>query len=529
MQYFYASVKSQQWRGFTATAADGKSSRYSYDNNDMSQVLAQLNAEPEATDGSTDGSDGGQQSSSGSSTPGVTHLQDTASTYQWQVLQFKAPSGDDTIPEVKTLTATPELLGLAPRDVSLFAATTGPRKQRATITVRGPELLFRSECCRAIIRCDHAFLFPSRRMEDTVMLARALKANIARMPAGKEHSDPFEFKVLESLLAATVAYFESKAVRLHLLTDSVLNDIMDVVGQHSKARGIPNLVVNSVDLKQLLPIQRSLTELTADVKETSEAIQAVSDDDVALAAVCLSDRVAADSSRQRLPGLEGGRLRQTPAMYRAAVLLESYQRQVQSMDGELREVEENIDTVREVWHMSLDNTRNRTLQLNLLISIASFAAMMCTVPASFFGMNLHSGLEEVPELLWFVCGGCLVLSSATFVGILASHRLPRKMEEKKVRDFEAIRELLQHHLKDMDDIIAALRKHRVAMDPSQFKLLVADVYQNGSSTSNISSDEIELMFKVFDSNRDGKIDWRDAMKSRKDMGLRDSDMPHKLF
>jgi hypothetical protein len=45
---------------------------------------------------------------------------------------------------------------------------------------------------------------------------------------------------------------------------------------------------------------------------------------------------------------EGGRSRQTPAMYRAAVLLESYQRQVQSLDGELREVEENIDTAREV-------------------------------------------------------------------------------------------------------------------------------------------------------------------------------------
>lgn len=43
--------------------------------------------------------------------------------------------------------------------------------------------------------------------------------------------------------------------------------------------------------------------------------------------------------------------------------------------------------------MSLDNTRNRTLQLNLAISVASFALMASTVPASFFGMNLHSGLE----------------------------------------------------------------------------------------------------------------------------------------
>lgn len=43
--------------------------------------------------------------------------------------------------------------------------------------------------------------------------------------------------------------------------------------------------------------------------------------------------------------------------------------------------------------MSLDNTRNHTLQTNLTISIASFAIMTATLPASFFGMNLLSGFE----------------------------------------------------------------------------------------------------------------------------------------
>lgn len=47
--------------------------------------------------------------------------------------------------------------------------------------------------------------------------------------------------------------------------------------------------------------RRSLTELTADVKETSEAIKAVSDDDAALAALCLSDRCGGDGGRARLP------------------------------------------------------------------------------------------------------------------------------------------------------------------------------------------------------------------------------------
>ena len=36
-------------------------------------------------------------------------------------------------------------------------------------------------------------------------------------------------------------------------------------------------------------------------------------------------------------------------MFAAAALLESYLRQIQSIEGNLREADENIDTVREVW------------------------------------------------------------------------------------------------------------------------------------------------------------------------------------
>ena len=51
-------------------------------------------------------------------------------------------------------------------------------------------------------------------------------------------------------------------------------------------------------------------------------------------------------------GYRGDQDKQRAAMYRGAGLLESYQRQVQSLDGGLQELEENIDTVREVMTCS---------------------------------------------------------------------------------------------------------------------------------------------------------------------------------
>ena len=57
---------------------------------------------------------------------------------------------------------------------------------------------------------------------------------------------------------------------------------------------------------------------------------------------------------------------------------------------------ENMDSTRDVWAMQLDTIRNRIIRVELLVAVASFSLMMSTVPASFFGMNLTSGLEVMP-------------------------------------------------------------------------------------------------------------------------------------
>ena len=59
----------------------------------------------------------------------------------------------------------------------------------------------------------------------------------------------------------------------------------------------------------------------------------------------------------------------------------------------LQEMVENMDSTRDVWAMQLDTIRNRIIRVELLVAVASFSLMVSTVPASFFGMNLTSGIE----------------------------------------------------------------------------------------------------------------------------------------
>lgn len=65
--------------------------------------------------------------------------------------------------------ATSEGLGLAPRDVSLFAPQpAGLSQQRATIAPREDAVLVRTEIAAAVIKPDAAFLFPCRWVPPTV-------------------------------------------------------------------------------------------------------------------------------------------------------------------------------------------------------------------------------------------------------------------------------------------------------------------------------------------------------------------------
>ncbi len=64
---------------------------------------------------------------------------------------------------VEQAVQTSETLGLAPRDVSLFAPRpAGLSSQRATITPREDALLVRTEIAAAIVKRDAAYVFPCR-------------------------------------------------------------------------------------------------------------------------------------------------------------------------------------------------------------------------------------------------------------------------------------------------------------------------------------------------------------------------------
>ncbi|CAL8471666.1 g11208 [Coccomyxa elongata] len=415
--------------------------------------------------------------------------------HEWPVITFR-PDGS-----VEQTVQTSEALGLAPRDVSLFAPRpAGLSSQRATIAPREDAVLVRTEIAAAIVKHDTAYIFPCRRDRDTARLAQSVLDHVA-----ETSPLPFELRVMEALLDETARQFERRHRRLELLSVSIEEDI-------SK-----NLRNSGSDLQRLLPIQRALTEIQHDVKEAREAIQEVVDDDKVLAAVCLSDEDDMSTAAMLASG------RQTPRMRMAAALLGSYERQIQSVEGSLREMAENLEVFREVWSMHLSATRNRIIRINLVVTVASFALSICIVPASFFGMNLPHGLEDDPAVFWPIVAASVAVSGAMFGAVYAYWRFwPNRRHEKRVLDLKALRDLLLYHVDDLEDIMAAL-KHRhdtdlessseTGIDKEEFSTLVRQVIKD----REVRRDELDLLYRVFDTNRNGFLELGEVVKHQQHM------------
>lgn len=112
----------------------------------------------------------------------------------------------------------------------------------------------------------------------------------------------------------------------------------------------------------------------------------VADNEKLLALICLTED-------QNL--LVPRRSRWTVQMQLTHRLLMAYDARIRSLDSQLRELTEHLDSTREVWHMQLDAVRNRIIRLNLHFEFAGIATMTTAVPAGVCSTLLFNALREL--------------------------------------------------------------------------------------------------------------------------------------
>eukprot|EP01018_Ginkgo_biloba_P002456 Gb_38940 [translate_table: standard] len=134
-------------------------------------------------------------------------------------------------------------------------------------------------------------------------------------------------------------------------------------------------------------------------------------------------------------------------------LVPTAKQDVDDAGGVVEELRKGIESAQEVWELTLDTTRNKIIRMNLFISMAALSFSLATVPASFFGMNVISGLEASPRAFYIIVGA--TSASSVFVGLGLVLMFRKFLDKRRAQDLAALQDLLSH-IDDIDNIFQVL-------------------------------------------------------------------------
>lgn len=104
------------------------------------------------------------------------------------------------------------------------------------------------------------------------------------------------------------------------------------------------------------------------------------------------------------------------------MLLEAYFMQLEGMRNKILTVREYIDDTEDYVNIQLDNQRNQLIQLQLILTMASFAITAETLLASLFGMNIPCPLYNINGIFWYFVWSITAFCFVLFMVVLGYAR-----------------------------------------------------------------------------------------------------------
>lgn len=243
---------------------------------------------------------------------------------------------------------------------------------------------------------------------------------------------PFEFQVLEIALEVVCSFLDKNVAELERDAYPVLDEL---------ARN-----VSTKNLEHVRSLKSNLTRLLARVQKVRDEIEHLLDDNEDMSNLyltrkwiqnqqleALSGGAASNSIitiSPRLPRLSSNRSASLVSSHNLddddvedlEMLLEAYFMQLDGTRNKILSVREYIDDTEDYVNIQLDNQRNELIQLQLTLTIASFAIAVETLVAGWFGMNIPFTWNNKEGIFEIFVGGITVGCVLIFLLILGYAR-----------------------------------------------------------------------------------------------------------
>ncbi|KAJ0984286.1 hypothetical protein J5N97_002642 [Dioscorea zingiberensis] len=227
---------------------------------------------------------------------------------------------------------------------------------------------------------------------------------------------PFEFQILEIALEAVCTYLDSNVADLERDAYPILDELA--------------MNVSTKNLERVRSLKSNLTRLLARVQKVRDEIEHLLDDNEDMAHLYLTRKQIQFQQLEALmaSGVSNSIAIAAPHMARLnsnpwsasivtsiysddndvedlEMLLEAYFMQLDGTRNKILSVREYIDDTEDYVNIQLDNQRNELIQLQLILTIASFAIAINTLIVGIFAMNIPCHLYEVQKFFEPFVGG----------------------------------------------------------------------------------------------------------------------------
>ncbi|XP_078155628.1 putative magnesium transporter MRS2-G [Carex rostrata] len=254
------------------------------------------------------------------------------------------------------------------------------------------------------------------------------------VPSQAERELPFEFQVLEVALEVVCSSLGSSVTDLEREAYPVLDEL---------ARN-----VSTKNLERVRSLKSILTRLFACIQKVRDEIEHLLDDNEDMSDLYLTRKqiqnqqldalMAGGTSNSIVPdGTNMGRLNSNryqrsisiaTSMYSdndvedLEMLLEAYFMQLDGIRNRILSVREYIDDTEDYVNIQLDNQRNELIQLQLILTMASFAIALSFLICGTVAMNIKCSLYTTTNLFGPFVGGNLSGCFVIFLIMLAYAR-----------------------------------------------------------------------------------------------------------
>lgn len=244
---------------------------------------------------------------------------------------------------------------------------------------------------------------------------------------------------------------------------------------------------------QLAPLKDALQSFEIQVRQSQECLENLLNHDDEMLALLLTEQNTADQTGEEVDFSRHEHVE---------LLLGVYARQISNINMDVNYLLQRLQSKQEFFALALSGYRNRMIQLNVHLGITALSVGFSTTVAGFFGMNLISGVESSPTAFTtvVVCSSlgslCLALLSLNQLSGKAMHqRAKMRLEEM---------ETMTSALSDMGALDHALKssvERGDAVSKEQFRIML----KNSRQSKEASTNEVDLLFDVFDKIKDGSL------------------------